>query len=207
VTGPDFDELIGEGLSEGERARLWRVHELLLAAGAPPELPPRLAEPPAPERRHEPEVQVLPRGIPRRRLAAAIVLAAALAAAAFGGGYLVGDRGEGRELGATRATLQMRGTPEAPDAFASLRIGERDDAGNWQMLLAVRGLYHLGGSGFYELLLTKKGNPVASCGTFNVSGKRTVVTLNAPYQLKEFDGWVVVRFHQPNEQGDVVLTT
>ncbi len=43
---PDFDELV-EGLDdERERARLHRVHDLLLAAGPPPELSPALAASP-----------------------------------------------------------------------------------------------------------------------------------------------------------------
>ena len=43
---PDFHELLnGEDLSPEERARLERVHELLLEAGPPPELTPALAEP------------------------------------------------------------------------------------------------------------------------------------------------------------------
>ena len=35
---PDFDELVGTDLEPGERARLERVHELLIAAGPPPDL-------------------------------------------------------------------------------------------------------------------------------------------------------------------------
>ena len=42
-SGPDFDELIGNELEGDERERLLRVHELLIAAGPPPELPPELA--------------------------------------------------------------------------------------------------------------------------------------------------------------------
>ncbi|HSP73025.1 MAG TPA: hypothetical protein VLN26_11685, partial [Gaiellaceae bacterium] len=88
-TGPEFRDIVGDGLGPEEEAQLRRVHELLLAAGPPPELPPALAEPPA-----ERGAKVI--GFPvRRRLGVAVVLAAALAAAAFGGGYFVGDRGSG----------------------------------------------------------------------------------------------------------------
>jgi len=34
---PDFDELVGSDLEPSERARLERVHELLVAAGPPPD--------------------------------------------------------------------------------------------------------------------------------------------------------------------------
>ena len=45
ANGPDFDELVGE-LEPEEEARLRHVHELLVAAGPPPELPPALLEAP-----------------------------------------------------------------------------------------------------------------------------------------------------------------
>ena len=41
---PDFEELIGADLSPEEQARLRRAHDLLIAVGPPPELPPALAE-------------------------------------------------------------------------------------------------------------------------------------------------------------------
>ena len=31
------------------------------------------------------------------------------------------------------------------------------------------------------------------CGTFVVAGGTTEVPLNAPYHLKDYDGWVIVR--------------
>jgi hypothetical protein len=46
---PDFEELVGADLSPEEQARLRRAHDLLIAAGPPPELPPALAEPGAVE--------------------------------------------------------------------------------------------------------------------------------------------------------------
>ena len=44
----DFDDLVGGDLSPDERRRLEEVHEMLLAAGPPPDLPAALREPPAP---------------------------------------------------------------------------------------------------------------------------------------------------------------
>jgi hypothetical protein len=48
-------------------------------------------------------------------------------------------------------------------------------------------------AGRYELWLTKGGRLAAPCGSFLAkTDGPTVVPLNAPYRLKEFDGWVVV---------------
>ena len=55
MSGPNFDDLVDQGLDLEERARLLRVHELLIAAGPPPELPPSLASPPP-----EPKATLIP---------------------------------------------------------------------------------------------------------------------------------------------------
>ena len=41
---PKFQDLVGEGLPPTEHERLERVHEMLIEAGPPPELPPELEE-------------------------------------------------------------------------------------------------------------------------------------------------------------------
>jgi hypothetical protein len=80
----------------------------------------------------------------------------------------------------------------ASEARASLAIFDVDDGGNWPMELTVRDLP--GGSGVsYELWLTKQGKLADSCGAFRIAGEKTVVPLNAPYKLKNYDGWVIVR--------------
>src|SRR2546430_6026065 len=77
---PDFRELLtGEDLSPEERARLERVHGLLIEAGPPPELTPALAEPET----AEPE---MPIQLPRRRAGAMLALAATIALHPLGGG-------------------------------------------------------------------------------------------------------------------------
>ena len=43
---PKFQDLVGEGLPPTEHERLERVHEMLIEAGPPPELPPELEEVP-----------------------------------------------------------------------------------------------------------------------------------------------------------------
>jgi hypothetical protein len=176
----ELDELV-----EGDR-RLRAAHEALLAAGPPPELPPSLEHAPGSE--PSPRVRLMP----RRRLGAALVLAAALALALFGTGYLVSAR-TGPDAGFDEDfALTMQGTAAARGASATLLLGHLDEAGNWPMEMTVRGLASLPPGERYELLLTKDGRAVVSCGTFVVHGK-TVVFLNAPYRLREYDGWIVTR--------------
>ena len=188
--GPNFDDLVGNDLPAAERERLLRVHQLLIAAGPPPEgmaaVPlPATPEPAARERVRRP-----------RRLALA-ALAAAFAVAVFGAGFFVGDRGPG-----TFEVVEMAGTGEAVNAHAELEIFDIDDAGNWPMELRAEGLEPSGPR--YELWLTKKGRLSALCGDFLVQPDGTVkVPLNAPYKLLDYDEWVVVR----EGSDDPLLTT
>jgi anti-sigma-K factor RskA len=175
VKTPDFDELIGRDVDERERARLRRVHELLVEAGPPADVPASLSPPPL-------------SGIRLRRVGASLV-AAALVAAAFAGGWLARGNDDSFEI---RRAVPMHGTASAPVASGSLQLGYADDHGNWPMLVTVRGLRPLPEGGYYELLLTKDGKAVATCGTFKVSTSgETTVRLGASYKLSEFDGWVV----------------
>ena len=181
---PDFETLAGgDDLTSAERARLERVHDLLVAAGPPAELPPELRPVSAGV---DATVVPLRRSGPRRLVPAALV-AAALAAVAFGLGFLVGDR-SARPAGPERV-VAMSGA----GGRASLAIFPKDDAGNWPMEMTVRGLPELPEGGTYELWLTKDGRLADRCGTFAVAGARTVVPLNAPYPLRRYDGWVVTR--------------
>jgi hypothetical protein len=198
---PDFDELVGD-IAPEDRERLLRAHELLLAAGPPPELPPALEQPP--ERPKRSEIAYFP----RRRWAAAALAAAAIAALAFGGGYLIGNSGGGGSF-ATHAVVKMRGTAAAPTgAEASLQLGNRDEAGNWPMIVNVSNLRTLAKGGYYNLYLTKRGRPVVLCGSFIYRSPRESVHFTEPYQLAHFDGWVVTeqppRHHEP---GRIVLTS
>jgi hypothetical protein len=181
MTGPDFDELVGDDLSPEERERLRRVHELLLKVGAPPELPPELATAPAP-----PKARVIPLP-PRRRWRTASVLAAACLLLAFGVGWFFGSRSDADHV---ERTVAMAGSG---GAHASLAILATDDAGNWPMRMKVAGLPALPHGKTYELWLTKHGRLDSPCGEFTVGKGTTTVRLNAPYQLKEYTGWVVVR--------------
>ena len=185
MSGPDFRELVGGDVPAEERDRLLRVHELLVAAGPPPDLPPSLERPPTTGGRLA--------FLPRRRRGALLALAAALAAAAFGTGYFVADRGGDDGALTEDFTLRMNGTAAAPGAVALLVVYERDDDGNWPMELTVRNLAPLGDDARYELYLTKRGKLGPSCGTFSMDSDKAIAHLNAPYKLKDYDGWVIVR--------------
>lgn len=197
---PDFDELFdGEELSPDERGRLRQAHDLLVRAGPPAELPPALTEPP--------QTGAKVRFLPRRRRIAALLVAAALLLVAFGGGYLVAHHGRGSSP-AVAFTVKMHGTPQAPTAVASLQVLEQDEAGNWPMLMRVHGLKPLPKGGYYELFLTRNGKLGPACGTFRATRGTTEVPLNAPYRLKQFNGWVVTK-HVPGHAvaSDALLTT
>ncbi len=197
---PNFDELVGgDDLSPEEAARLERVHDLLVAAGPPPELPPRLAEPtPAP--REDSPVAFLP----RRRTGLALALAAALALITFVGGFVAGQH-RGKPF-PTAATVPMHGTPFAANASAVIRIGQDDSDGNWPLKVQVHGLKQLPEGQFYEMYLTRHGKRVATCGTFRLTSGDSV-QLNAPYNLRTYTGWVVTREGRGLKTHPVVLRT
>lgn len=176
MNAPNFDDLIGEDVPAWERERLRRAHDLLVAAGPPPELPAALESPPV-------------RTLNRRRVAL-LLLAAAVAVAAFAAGWTLSTRND--ESFDVRRAVPMRATANAPQASALIELGHPDSQGNWPMLVTVRGLEPLPDGGYYELLLTKDGQPVATCGSFKVKASgATTVPLSAAYDLKKFDGWVV----------------
>jgi hypothetical protein len=170
---PDFDDLVGTDLPADERARLERVHELLLAAGPPPDALPAPVE-----------------LRPQRRRWAALAVAAALATAAFALGALLVDGSSGRNVDFVEA---MAGTTAAPDASASLVVYDVDDAGNWPMELTVEGLPPASSGRTFELWLTRDGELHALCGGFLTDEAGTAsVPMNAPYPFDAAIGWVVV---------------
>lgn len=198
---PDFDELVGLDVEQDERARLQRVHTLLVEAGPPAELSPELEAGPTlaltlGRGRH---------GRPVHRRPLLLAAAICLFALAFLGGYLAGNGGGGT---ASFKTLSLSGTPTAPAGLASLRIEPVDSAGNWPMQLSVTGLPKLPAHAYYEVYLMRNGKPWAPCGTFVVAGPKraTSVTLNAPYRLQHGDTWIVTR-QAPGQRdpGAVVL--
>jgi hypothetical protein len=197
---PEFSDLFGDELPAEERARLERVHDLLVEAGPPPELPPSLAE--APHRGAEP-----PSWLPRRRLGAGLALAAAIALVAFLGGWVAGFSHK-NNFNSTRQ-VSMQGTPAAPPGTSGLiKLGASDGGGNWPMEVTVRGLPRLTGQAYYELFLTRNGTPIAPCGGFNVQPGTTTVRFTVPYALSRYDGWVVTRQNPADSRlGPVLLKT
>jgi hypothetical protein len=200
---PDFDELVGAEATGAERARLREAHDLLLRAGPPPELTPKLKAGPNPG---VARMQHRRRAVKRRSL---VLVAAALSIlVVFFAGYTVsGHRGsdEAAPVGIVK-TLDLKGTAAAKGAEAKLDVwGERE--GNWPMTLRVKGLPKLPAHTYYEVYLVRDGKPWAPCGTFVASGSSEVlqVGLNAPYKLQKGDSWVVTRQTPGSEPGKTVL--
>ena len=163
-------------------------------------MPPALEQPPG--RDFEPAIPTLPGGYPRRRRLPALVLAAALALVAFGVGYLVGDEPAPPAFAQDFAFV-MQGSGASAESSASVVVGPIDEGGNWPMQMTVRDLAELPEGERYELRLTKGGELADSCGTFRVAGDKTVVFLNAPFKLRQYDGWVVTR----EGQEEILLRT
>jgi hypothetical protein len=193
VKHPDFDDLIARDVPPEERARLYRTHELLVQAGPPPELSPEQEAVPWPDDALQPLF-----GRKRKpRSAKRVLLLAAALTTALVVGLLLGKATTSSDTATSlkaQETVQLRGTALAHDAFATLKLGKEDEAGNWPMVLHITGLPKLSNGGYYALYLTKGGRPLVSCGTINVDGA-TSVRLSAAYVLEQFDknGWVVVR--------------
>jgi hypothetical protein len=204
-----------EGASPDEEARLRRVHEMLVAAGPPPELPPSLEEAPVIRPEHERRRRPALTTLPRRRLGAVLVAAAGVAAAAFFVGYLVGNVGSGSQTNDV-VSIPMRPTAIAPKtAGAVIALEKTGGDSNVPMTLTVSGLKKLPKGSYYELWLTRavtKGGTttqklIVSCGTFLQSSDRVEVKMNAPYTLDKHPGWVVTRHVRGVTTQPVVLTT
>jgi len=191
---PELRELVDDDGPPEELERLRRVHDLLLAAGPPPDLPRAIASAPSLRGR----VVALPR---RWRGALASAAAAAVFGLAFGLGYMLG----GNDSFATKHRVAMRPVGSSR-ASGLIDIGNRDAGGNWQLKVVVRGLPRLPTGSWYVLYLTKHGRAVVSCGTFNSSGPVTRVRMSAPYEFGEYDGWVVTA-HMRGEPDRVLMTT
>ncbi len=160
-----------DGLTPAERERLEHVHELLVAAGPPPELTAAIERPPA---------HVIQFPVWRRRpLVAALAATVAVAGAAFGGGYVVGNDNGGMKVA---QVMSLRGQQ---NALASLQIGAPDEVGNSAMTLTVSGLPKLGEHAYYELFTWRNGKPGYPCGGFRMLNNGTAkVQLTVPYELK-----------------------
>ena len=198
---PDFRELVGEDLPREEEERLRQVHDLLVAAGPPPELPPHLKEPVDPEQKRD-NVSYLP----RRRAGLLLGIAAAIALTAFLGGYISGQRHA--PAFDTAFSLPMHSTVGTSNASAVIHVGKLDSAGNWPLEVDVTNLPELPKGQYYEMFLSRGPDVrAASCGTFRVAEGSNEVRLNVPYSLRSFNGWVVTREKPGSGKHPVVLTT
>jgi hypothetical protein len=199
---PNFDEVAGgDDLSPEEAARLQRVHDLLIEAGPPPELPPHLLQEPDPEGGRRDNVS----GLPRRRTGMLLGIAAALVLTAFLGGFVYGTRHAPFN---ESFSVPMHSTVAGSPAKALIHVGKVDSAGNWPLKLDVENLPELPKGQYYEMFLSRRADQrAASCGTFRVSGESTDVRLNAPYRLNTFNGWIVTREKPGSEKHPVVLST
>jgi hypothetical protein len=197
---PKFRDLVGEGLPPAEHERLERVHEMLIEAGPPPELPPELEE--VPDRRGgAPEAE--PTGLPRRRIGAALALAAAIALVTFVGGYVAGYNRTNDSFESVRTVALT-----SSQAQATVKFGPRDSNGNTPMQLKVDGLSRLPAGDYYTLFMTKNGKPVVLCGSFNVSGpKSTTVDFNVAYDPAHFSGLQLARYSRADHKNIPVVSS
>ena len=183
---PDLRDLLPDDVGPGELERLGHIHDLLLAAGRPAELPPRLAGVPTARR------SGLVAFAEHRRKAIGLVAAAA-AAAIFGIGFFSGWSTKAPGFQAAFGPIAMHGGP-ASQAVAQIWVGPKDAAFNWPSLMKVRGLPELPTGSYYALYLTdeKTGERLLLCSAFGVHAGVTTVTFNFPGPAKG-RGWVVLR--------------
>lgn len=179
----DFDDLIGADVPGAERARLRGVHDLLVEAGPPPELPSALQDPPPPS-----EVSYLRKQTGPRKFAL-IAAAVIVLGATFTLGFATGNRSSNPK---TLKTIALSGTTAAPRATAVLDV-QRQVSGNLPMILSVSGLPRVPKSEYYVVWLVRKGQRFAPCGSFVISRPTHSLTvkLNAPYSFERGDTWVV----------------
>ena len=184
----DFDELIDADVTGEERGRLRGVHDLLVQAGPPPELPVDLQRGYAPGELR----RLKPRYVPRK----VALLAAALAVLliTFSAGLATGIGSRSSSAAPLHERLALKGTTFAPHAQATLDV-EKAVGGNWPMTLSVSGLPPVTSPTYYEVWLVRQGKPWAPCGEFVVSKASTALTLRltAPYSLQRGDTWIVTR--------------
>jgi hypothetical protein len=192
VKKPDFDEIVGTEGSPEELAELRQVHNLLLSADPPPELPARR------------------RKVPRRRR----LFVRTWAAAAFGFAAVLASLTTGLAVGrmfhegdAHQAfSRTMHGIGTAAAATAVVKVGSQDASGNRTLRMAVHSLPSLR-RGYYTLYLTEKGKPLVACGVFRTGTTGNAnVSMNAPADLAEYDGWIVSAV-VPGQPTRVLLTT
>lgn len=192
----NFDELIGAEPAGAERERLRSVHDLLLAAGPPPEISPELAAGPTLAMTLG-RVRRMSHGRGRRYF---LVAAAALVALVIGIG--VGIPGHGDQY-----AQALRGTSFAPGATGSVEILSAKGAAKPQLKLDVAGLPATNTA--YVVYLVRNGHPLAQCGSFTVSNGERELTkdLVSPVPLERSDTWIVTVPRHGDSPGTTVMKT
>ena len=175
---PEFDELVGDARpaerSAARRARAADRGRPAARAPARAEESPRAAEnvyPLFPRRYRAPRRLSPP--LPRRPRSAS--------ATSSGARRPTQERIVGMAAAGGAATLARR-----------WRSSTDDEAGNWPMELTVRGLPRCGVIGV-RAVADEEGQARRPVRRLPVASDTTEVPLNAPYRLKDYDGWVIVR--------------
>jgi hypothetical protein len=204
----DFEEMVDlTGLGPEETARLRNVHDMLVAAGPPAELPADLGT--APANTGGAQVVSLERHRRRRRTAVGTLIAATVAAACFGGGYVIANQANPSAIHVVRVVSMQGNGAQQQNSEASLSVGSADGNGNWPLRLTVNGLQPLPNDSRYYLMVWQDGKPAGFCGTFEVSKDGpTTVTFNVAYKITKTTKWVVTQI-APGVKfpGHVVMTT
>jgi hypothetical protein len=75
------------------------------------------------------------------------------------------------------------------------------------MIVNVDGLDRLKEGDYYTLFMTRKGKPIVTCGTFNVSDEGvTTVRLSVAYDLERFDGLMLARWSAKEHENTPLLS-
>ena len=189
---PDLRDLLPDDVGPDELARLARVHELLVSAGAPAELPPHLESAPR-TGQADGGATVLALGRSRWHWRTVAIAAAAAAAVLFGVGFFSGWAAKESGFKAAFGPVPMRGAGGTSNAIAEIWVAPADKALNWTSKMNVRGLPELGQDSYYALYLTdaKTGRKILVCTAFAVHAGVTTVTFNFPGKAKG-RGWLIV---------------
>jgi len=173
-----FDELVGGEPTGEERARLRNVHDLLVEAGPPPEIPPEFAA--------GPTLAMTLGRLGRARRSRRLLMPAIAAAAVLA---LVVAIATGRQGNGVLA-LHLKGTAAAPFATGTLDL-LAPSAKKPPMRIDVKGLP----VDHYTVWLIRSGHHWAKCGEFTVKNgaAETVAKLKSPYRLEARDSWIVTR--------------
>jgi hypothetical protein len=74
------------------------------------------------------------------------------------------------------------------------------------MLVTLEKLDHLSDGDYYTLFMTRRGKPIATCGTFNVDDdKTTTVRFTVGYEIDRFDGLLLSEWDSDTRRNTPLL--